>query len=40
MPMNDLEAITSQDIINGKPHPEPYLKTAEKLGVNAGVKIR
>ena len=25
--------ITSQDIINGKPHPEPYLKTAEKLGV-------
>jgi len=25
--------ITSRDIINGKPHPEPYLKTAEKLGV-------
>ena len=25
--------ITGQDIINGKPHPEPYLKTAEKLGV-------
>ena len=25
--------ITGRDIINGKPHPEPYLKTAEKLGV-------
>ena len=25
--------ITSPDIINGKPHPEPYLKTAEKLDV-------
>jgi len=25
--------ITAEDIINGKPHPEPYLKTAEKLGV-------
>jgi haloacid dehalogenase superfamily, subfamily IA, variant 3 with third motif having DD or ED len=25
--------ITGQDIINGKPHPEPSLKTAEKLGV-------
>ena len=25
--------ITGQDIINGKPHPEPYLNTAEKLGV-------
>ena len=25
--------ITGQDIINGKPHPEPYLKTAEKLGL-------
>jgi len=25
--------ITGQDIINGKPHPEPYLKTVEKLGV-------
>src|SRR6516225_10975446 len=25
--------ITGEDIINGKPHPEPYLKTAEKLGV-------
>jgi hypothetical protein len=22
-----------EDIINGKPHPEPYLKTAQKLGV-------
>ena len=25
--------ITGEDIVNGKPHPEPYLKTAEKLGV-------
>jgi HAD superfamily hydrolase (TIGR01509 family) len=25
--------ITGEDVINGKPHPEPYLKTAEKLGV-------
>ena len=25
--------ITGEDIINGKPHPEPYLKTAEKLAV-------
>src|SRR5215831_10534626 len=25
--------ITGQDITNGKPHPEPYLKTAEKLDV-------
>ena len=25
--------ITGEDIINGKPHPEPYLKTADKLGV-------
>jgi HAD superfamily hydrolase (TIGR01509 family) len=25
--------ITREDIINGKPHPEPYLKTAERLGV-------
>ena len=25
--------VTGQDIINGKPHPEPYLKTAERLGV-------
>ena len=24
---------TGEDIINGKPHPDPYLKTAEKLGV-------
>ena len=24
---------TGEDIIKGKPHPEPYLKTAEKLGV-------
>jgi HAD superfamily hydrolase (TIGR01509 family) len=27
--------ITGQDILNGKPHPEPYLKTAEALGVAA-----
>jgi beta-phosphoglucomutase-like phosphatase (HAD superfamily) len=25
--------VTGQDIINGKPHPEPYLKTAKRLGV-------
>jgi beta-phosphoglucomutase-like phosphatase (HAD superfamily) len=25
--------VTSHDIVHGKPHPEPYLKTAEKLGV-------
>jgi HAD superfamily hydrolase (TIGR01509 family) len=25
--------ITGENIINGKPHPEPYVKTAEKLGV-------
>jgi HAD superfamily hydrolase (TIGR01509 family) len=25
--------VTGQDIVHGKPHPEPYLKTAEKLGV-------
>jgi mannitol-1-/sugar-/sorbitol-6-phosphatase len=27
--------ITADDVINGKPHPEPYLKGAEQLGVNA-----
>lgn len=27
--------ITKDDITNFKPHPEPYLKTAEKLGVEA-----
>jgi sugar-phosphatase len=26
--------ITADDVINGKPHPEPYLKGAEQLGVN------
>lgn len=25
--------VTSRDVIHGKPHPEPYLLTAEKLGV-------
>ena len=25
--------ITSTDVTNGKPHPEPYLKGAEKLGL-------
>jgi sugar-phosphatase len=24
--------VTSSDIVNGKPHPEPYLKAAAKLG--------
>ncbi|MGE5206964.1 MAG: HAD family hydrolase [Chlamydiota bacterium] len=27
--------VTSSDIVNGKPHPEPYLKAAGKLGVDA-----
>jgi mannitol-1-/sugar-/sorbitol-6-phosphatase len=27
--------VTSSDIVNGKPHPEPYLKAADKLGVRA-----
>ncbi len=26
--------VTASDVINGKPHPEPYLKGAELLGVN------
>jgi mannitol-1-/sugar-/sorbitol-6-phosphatase len=26
--------VTSGDVMNGKPHPEPYLKGAELLGVN------
>jgi len=26
--------VTSDDVRNGKPHPEPYLKGAERLGVN------
>ena len=26
--------VTSDDVTNGKPHPEPYLKGAEGLGVN------
>jgi mannitol-1-/sugar-/sorbitol-6-phosphatase len=25
--------VTSDDVMNGKPHPEPYLKGAERLGV-------
>ena len=28
-----LKMVTSTDIINGKPHPEPYLRGAELLGV-------
>ncbi|HEV3513430.1 MAG TPA: HAD-IA family hydrolase [Candidatus Sulfotelmatobacter sp.] len=27
--------ITADDVINGKPHPEPYLKGAERMGVAA-----
>ncbi|HEV2115955.1 MAG TPA: HAD family hydrolase [Terriglobales bacterium] len=27
--------VTSSDIVNGKPHPEPYLKAAGKLGAEA-----
>ncbi len=26
--------ITADDVVNGKPHPEPYLKGAEQLGAN------
>lgn len=26
--------VTSDDVTNGKPHPEPYLKGAERLGVS------
>lgn len=26
--------VTAEDVTKGKPHPEPYLLTAEKLGVN------
>jgi mannitol-1-/sugar-/sorbitol-6-phosphatase len=29
------EIVTSNDIVNGKPHPEPYLKGAELLGLSA-----
>ncbi|HYL96944.1 MAG TPA: HAD family hydrolase [Terriglobales bacterium] len=28
--------VTSTDIVNGKPHPEPYLKAAGKLGADPG----
>jgi sugar-phosphatase len=28
--------VTSDDVTNGKPHPEPYLKGAEGLGLNPG----
>ena len=28
--------VTADDVMNGKPHPEPYLKGAELLGVAAG----
>jgi len=27
--------VTADDVVNGKPHPEPYLKGAEMLGVSA-----
>lgn len=26
--------VTAEDIINPKPHPQPYIKTAEKLGID------
>jgi beta-phosphoglucomutase-like phosphatase (HAD superfamily) len=30
----DFDAVVSQDdVANGKPHPEPYLRVAEELGV-------
>jgi mannitol-1-/sugar-/sorbitol-6-phosphatase len=28
--------VTADDVVNGKPHPEPYLKGAELLGVSPG----
>lgn len=28
--------VTSSDIVNGKPHPEPYLKAAKELGFSPG----
>jgi mannitol-1-/sugar-/sorbitol-6-phosphatase len=28
--------VTADDVVNGKPHPEPYLKGAQLLGVNPG----
>jgi|SRR5579862_1671387 len=31
LPVPDV-LVTSDDVINGKPHPEPYLKGAERLG--------
>lgn len=34
LPVPDV-LVTSDDVINGKPHPEPYLKGAEGLGVSS-----
>lgn len=31
--------VTGDEIQNGKPHPEPYLKTAEKLGIHPSESI-
>jgi sugar-phosphatase len=28
--------VTADDVVDGKPHPEPYLKGAKLLGVNPG----
>jgi mannitol-1-/sugar-/sorbitol-6-phosphatase len=33
------QLITSSDIVNGKPHPEPYLKAASVLGFPAGACV-
>jgi len=35
LPVPDV-LITSDDVTNGKPHPEPYLKGAERIGIPAG----
>jgi sugar-phosphatase len=31
--------VAADDVVNGKPHPEPYLKGAELLGVNAAESL-
>jgi sugar-phosphatase len=31
-----VQFVTSTDVVNGKPHPEPFLKGAKILGVAAG----
>jgi len=31
--------VTSTDVTRGKPHPEPFLKAAAKLGFTAGARV-